>query len=110
MNATTTANGAEPIAARMDTTPLRFAEPRKSEISNVLGSAPATWRKQRDRLDELEAAYKAEWFRVKETYERKLRAMRNEGDDALRELELKHVAQMADEKRMLAAFDALRNL
>lgn len=98
-----TANGsAEPIASQtgMGATPLRFPKP-DSKIAKFLGSAAALWSEQRDRLDELEAAYSAERSRKVQDIRKRLHAL----DD----FDHQHSVQMADEKRMLNALAALRD-
>jgi hypothetical protein len=110
MNATATNLVDEPIAARIDTTPLRFPKPQDGgEIQKFLGSAASLWAKQRDRLDELEVAYAAERFRKVSDYQRRMQALGNEAADALRDFDRKHASAMAEGKRMLAALDALRD-
>jgi hypothetical protein len=110
MNANTALNDAEPIAARIDATPLRFPKPQDSgEIQKFLGSAASLWSKQRDRLDELEVAYAAERFRKVSDFQRRMLALSNEAADALRDMDRKHAAQIAEGKRMLVALDALRD-
>jgi len=109
MNATATNLDAEPIAARIDATPLRFPKQDSGEIQKFLGSAASLWAKQRDRLDELEVAYAAERFRKVSDVQRRMQALSNEAADALRDFDRKHASAMAEGKRMLAALDALRD-
>ena len=111
MNANTATNiEAEPIAARIDATPLRFPKPQDSgEIQKFLGSAASLWSKQRDRLDEMEVAYAADRFRKVADFQHRMQALSNEAADALREFDRKHAAAVAEARRMLAALDALRD-
>jgi hypothetical protein len=111
MNANTATNlDAEPIAARIDATPLRFPTPQDGgEIQKFLGSAASLWSKQRDRLDELETTYAAERFRKVSAFQSRMQALGNEAADALRDFDRKHAAAVAEARRMLAALDALRD-
>jgi hypothetical protein len=109
MNATATNLVDEPIAARIDATPLRFPKQDSGEIQKFLGSAASLWSKQRDRLDELEVAYAAERFRKVADFQRRMQALSNEAADALRDFDRKHAAAVAEGKRMLAALNALRD-
>jgi len=110
MNATTALNDAEPIAARIDTTPLRFPTPQDGgEIQKFLGSAASLWAKQRDKLEALEAAFAAQRFEIVGSYQKRMQALGNEAADMLRDMDRKHAGQVAEGRRMLAALDALRD-
>ena len=111
-HANTAANGAEPKPISWsEPPPLRFTAPSpdSGEIAKFLGSAASLWAKQRDRLDELEAAYAAERFRKVEAFQKRMQALGNEAADSLRDFDRRHAAQMAEGKRMLAALDQLRD-
>jgi hypothetical protein len=108
MNTNTATNhiDAEPI----DATPLRFPKREDGvEIAKFLGSAASLWAKQRDRIDELEAAHAAERFRRVEAYQKRMQALANEAADALRHMDREHAAKLIESRRMLAALDALRD-
>jgi len=110
MNANTALNDAEPIAARIDTTPLRFPTPQDSgEIQKFLGSAASLWSKQRDKLEALEAAFAAQRFEIVGSYQKRMQALGNEAADMLRDMDRKHASAVAEARRMLAALDALRD-
>ena len=106
-HANNAANGAEKVSWS-EPPPLRSIS-LDSDIGRFLASSSSLWRKQRDRLDELEAAYTAERFRKVEAFQKRMQALGNEASDALREFDCKHAAQVAEGRRMLAALAALRD-
>lgn len=114
MNATNAvhANGAEPVAdPPKEFPPLRFtAHPVDGDsIERFLASSSSLWKKQRDRLEAMEAIFAAERFRQVEAFQRRMQALSNEATDALRELDRKHAKEVAEAQRMLAALAQLRD-
>jgi hypothetical protein len=116
MNTATMTNGVgsdERIAARppIDASPLRFPASADAgeTIQKFLGSATSLWAKQRERIEEMLAAYEADRFRKVSDFQRRMKALGNEAEDTLRSLDREHVAKLAEARRMLAALDALRD-
>lgn len=94
--------------AKIDATPLRAIN-GGTEIERFLTSSTSMWRKQRDKIAEMQIAYEADRFRVAESYKRKLQAINSEAEDALRDIDRAHEAKLAEGKRMLDALAALRD-
>jgi hypothetical protein len=93
---------------KIDATPLR-AIGGGTEIERFMTSSVSMWRKQRDKIAEMQIAYEADRFRVAESYKRKLQALNNEAEDAVRDIDRAHEAKLAEAKRMLDALAALRD-
>lgn len=74
-----------------------------SEIEAFMASSQSLYRRQRANVEQAEAAYQAERFRLTASYERKMQAIVNEAKDALLELDLKHEKQQSNRRQMMSA-------
>jgi hypothetical protein len=79
-----------------------------NDVENFFASGERLYQKQRQKLQEEDAAYRAEKFRQEAEFAKAAHALSQAHDDSLRELDAAFARSKADGERMLSALAMLR--